>query len=185
MGILTRFVRMCKADMHGVMDQMEDKSLILKQHLRDMESELEDNRIELEQLKNDCDNFKKEHERYENEINALEKDVEIAISGQKDDIAKFLIKKLKSISGFKDELSLHIKDMNGKITDTQACFETRQRQFEELKIKSRVYFHNIAGRERENDKNCTQFDKTFISDEEVEIELLRRRENMKGERKDE
>ena len=40
MGIITRFIRVCKADIHGVMDQLEDKDLLLKQHLRDMEVEL-------------------------------------------------------------------------------------------------------------------------------------------------
>jgi phage shock protein A len=40
MGILTRIVRICKADIHGVMDHIEDQGLLLKQHLRDMEKAL-------------------------------------------------------------------------------------------------------------------------------------------------
>ena len=34
MGIMTRFMRLCKADMHGVIDRLEDKGLLLKQYLR-------------------------------------------------------------------------------------------------------------------------------------------------------
>ena len=41
MSILTRMIRLCKADIHGVMDEMENKELMLKQHLRDMEEALE------------------------------------------------------------------------------------------------------------------------------------------------
>ena len=33
MSIMTRFVRIFKADIHGVMDQLEDKGLLLKQYL--------------------------------------------------------------------------------------------------------------------------------------------------------
>ena len=40
MGIMTRMLRLCKADVHGVMDQLEDKGLLLKQYLREMETSL-------------------------------------------------------------------------------------------------------------------------------------------------
>jgi len=40
MGITTRLVRIFKADLHGVMDQLEDQGLLLKQHLRDMQAAL-------------------------------------------------------------------------------------------------------------------------------------------------
>ena len=36
MGIASRMVNIFKADIHGVMDQFEDRVLLLKQHLRDM-----------------------------------------------------------------------------------------------------------------------------------------------------
>jgi len=40
MAILTRIIQLFKADIHGVMDQLEDQGLLLKQHLRDMEESL-------------------------------------------------------------------------------------------------------------------------------------------------
>jgi phage shock protein A len=40
MAILTRIFRLFKADIHGIMDQIEDQGLLLKQHLRDMEESL-------------------------------------------------------------------------------------------------------------------------------------------------
>jgi hypothetical protein len=40
MAILARIIRLFKADIHGVMDQIEDQGLLLKQHLRDMEDSL-------------------------------------------------------------------------------------------------------------------------------------------------
>ena len=40
MGLANRMYRIWKADIHGIMDQMEDKGLLLRQHLREMEEEL-------------------------------------------------------------------------------------------------------------------------------------------------
>ena len=50
MGILSRVVRLCKADLHGVMDQMEDKELLLKQHLREMQAVMAGRQARLYQL---------------------------------------------------------------------------------------------------------------------------------------
>ena len=41
MSIATRFVRLWKADLHGVMESIEDKGLLLKQCLREMQDEVE------------------------------------------------------------------------------------------------------------------------------------------------
>ncbi|MBW1694925.1 MAG: PspA/IM30 family protein, partial [Deltaproteobacteria bacterium] len=50
MGVFTRIVRICKADIHGVMDQLEDQGLLLKQHLRDMEKALSQKEARLKKL---------------------------------------------------------------------------------------------------------------------------------------
>ena len=55
MGIMTRFTRLCKADLHGVLDQLEDKGLLLKQSLRDMESEIGRKETKLGQMTTERD----------------------------------------------------------------------------------------------------------------------------------
>ncbi|MBT8331851.1 MAG: hypothetical protein KJP06_05930, partial [Deltaproteobacteria bacterium] len=40
MALLTRLIRLFKADLHGVVDQIENQELLLKQHLRDMQTAL-------------------------------------------------------------------------------------------------------------------------------------------------
>ena len=42
MGLFSRITRLCRSDLHGVMDQLEDKNLLLKQYLREMEEALEE-----------------------------------------------------------------------------------------------------------------------------------------------
>jgi phage shock protein A len=48
MRILDRMGLMIRADAHGVMDQLEERSLLLKQHLREAELELDRKRARLE-----------------------------------------------------------------------------------------------------------------------------------------
>ena len=50
MGIMARVIRLCKADLHGVMDQLEDKDLLLKQHLREMQAAMAGRQARIDQL---------------------------------------------------------------------------------------------------------------------------------------
>ena len=79
MSIMTRLVRLCKADLHGVMDQLEDKELLLKQYLREMELALEENRENLRQLDQASNNIRTEIVTTQQEIDKLEQDVNLAI----------------------------------------------------------------------------------------------------------
>ena len=86
MGIMTRFVRIFKADIHGVMDQLEDKGLLLKQYLRDMEAALEQKKARLQKVNVSRNQVLRERDRYHREINKLEQDLEVALKRNKDNI---------------------------------------------------------------------------------------------------
>ena len=87
MGIMTRFVRLCKADVHGVMDQLEDKGLLLKQYLRDMEEELSQKEARLRKLVVSRDKLQQDYDKYSEECEKLDQDIESALKKDKDDIA--------------------------------------------------------------------------------------------------
>ena len=98
MAILTRIFRLFKADIHGVMDQIEDQGLLLKQHLRDMEESLVQKEAKLKQMCFARDQAQQDYEKGIKESNNLEQDLEVAIRKDRDDIARMLIKKLKPLT---------------------------------------------------------------------------------------
>ena len=63
MGIMTRIMRVWRADLHGVMDQLEDKGLLLKQYLREMEDSLQQKTARCEQLTEHCRQIRRDKER--------------------------------------------------------------------------------------------------------------------------
>jgi len=91
---MTRFVRIWKADVHGVMDQLEDKGLLLRQCLRDMEKDLEIKQEKLNRMKASLGQVRQELERHDRELAKHEQDLQVAIEKDRDDIARMLIKKI-------------------------------------------------------------------------------------------
>ena len=102
MAIITRFMRLCRADIHGVMDDLEDKELVLKQHLRDMEEEVNQKEARLNKMMTSRDHAQREYEKFTRETEKTDQDIAVAIEKEKDDIARVLIKKNKPIANHRE-----------------------------------------------------------------------------------
>ena len=182
MAIMTRFMRLCKADIHGVMDQLEDKGLVLKQCLRDMEQEIDRKEATLKKVVASREQAQREHEKYVQEGEKLEQDLSVAIEKNKDDIARLLIRKLKPLIYHRDELGRHVETLDLKINQFGECVEEQRLQFEQLQLQCAEYFQGI---EREEWKKAMsdvvpRSVSREPSEEEVELELLQRKEAVKG-----
>jgi phage shock protein A len=178
MGIMTRFVRIFKADIHGVMDQLEDKELLLKQYLRDMEAALAQKEARLRKMKTARNQARQEHDKYTLEIEKLEQDLSLTIKKDKDDIARLLIKKLKPLSRLHDDLQSHMDTLDQEIAGFKDCISKQRLQYDQLKNRSTEFLYRVEQNEWEKVHSiyspgsiCEEF-----SDEEIELELLQRKE---------
>ena len=182
MGMMTRFVRMWKADIHGVMDQLEDKELILKQSLRDMEEELERKKAGLRKMIASRDEFVRELDKKLHECDKLEQDLQIAVAKEKDDIARLLIKKVKPLKNHSESIQHHIEEMERDIDQYRRCIEEQRLQYEQFHLRADQYFHKAQRRQWENDVPSEFFQGSTAepTEEEIELELLRRKEAIQA-----
>jgi phage shock protein A len=182
MAILTRIFQQFKADIHGVMDQIEDQGLLLKQHLRDMEDSLAQKETQLKRIENARDQAQQEFQKGKKETDSLESDLEVAIKKDRDDIARMLIKKLKPLSRIQTERYNHIDLLNHEIAQFKENIEQQRLQYETLKQKATAYFHRTEKQGWQEPWAATpsDFNVHELSEEEIELELLQRKEAVKG-----
>lgn len=182
MAILTRMIRLFKADIHGVMDQIEDQGLLLKQHLRDMQASLVLKETQLKKMGLAMEQAQQEFKKGQKECDTLELDLEVAIKKEKDDIARMLIKKLKPLTHIQSERSNHIELLNRDFVEFKENIDQQRLQYEQLKQKATEYFHRIEKQNQENTWLSTPIDFRAhdLSAEEIELELLQRKEAIKG-----
>jgi len=180
MSIMTRFLKIFKADIHGVMDHLEDKSLLLKQHLREMEDALEKKSEILQRIITSRDLAVRERERHNIETEKLEKDITATIEKNKDDVARLLIKKEKTLKNHMENLCSHIETLGLEITIMKDSIEKQSIEYDELMLKSREYFHRTEQKQWE--KNLSEIIPFKIygepTEEEIEFDLVMRKENI-------
>lgn len=178
MGVFSRIFRLCKADLHGVMDQLEDKSLLLKQYLREMEESLKYKEARMEQIDGNCRQIRRELEQRDKEAQKLELDLELAVGKEKDEIARMLIRKRRTLQGGSDQLQRQLEILMEEKNAIEETVHKQRLQYDQLKIKTAAFCRQAEQRRYEDP--AANVDAAFAwqapSDEEIELELLQRKE---------
>ncbi len=168
MKILDRLTVLLKADAHGVLEQLEERSLLAKQHLREAELELSRKRVRCEALVEEARRMGDEAQRLERECTSLDEDVALALEGNKEELARFSIRRMLPKRRAVKELLRRIALASEERDRLQGHLESQQVEFEVLEQRVRT----LVATERAGDANQ---EASSVADEEVELELLRRR----------
>lgn len=180
MGIMTRMLRLCKADVHGVMDQLEDKGLLLKQYLREMETSLRHKEHLIGSLTRRHVRLTGQVDRHGEEIEKLERDLTLALKKEKDEIARMLISRRRALETACSHLKRQIETIAREKSQLVGTLADQQLQYETLKARADTYCRRSADRLLETSSHHhagPPYSDPPI-DEEIELELLERKEAL-------
>ena len=174
--LLGRFATLLKADAHGVLESLEERSLLLKQYVREAEIELNQKRARLEALRQEEQRLREEVGRRDEEVRALDEDVRLALRGEKDDLARFAIRRLlprrSAVTALRAALEERVRQAGAlaeRLQDQEAQFEA---------LRTRVRAELARGAEAVDLPGWMA--EPVVADEEVELELMRRRRATEG-----
>ncbi len=180
MSVLSRIIRLFKADIHGVMDQLEDKELLVKQYLREMETSLQNKEMMLRQLAEDIGIHASKQADTLKEIDKLEEDLGLAVRKDKDDIAKMLIRKQRALKIIHQNLEKQRVGFDEKKEKLSSQLGEQRLKYESLKAKATAFCHRPGNSFDHTDTVNNGSDGcSIIDDNEVELELIRRKELLK------
>ena len=182
MAIIARIVNIFKADIHGVMDQLEDRGLLLKQHLRDMEAALNRKEAKLRKMTALHSQGRKDLAGYRQQWEALEHDLTVAVRKNKDDIARMLIRKMKPLEKLSDELTRHLKALDREMISFKNHLQRQRLRYEQLKYRSTEYLHKTQMQHWDKEVIDPVSDEGYEgpADQEIELELLKRKEALEA-----
>lgn len=169
--LIDRMTRLVAADAHGLVESLEDRALLLKQHLREAELALQHKRARCEALAEEERSLADTAHRLEEALRGADEDARLALAEDRDDLARFAIRKwipkrreLAALQARMGELSEERRQLEEKRRE-------QERQLEEL--RARVRAHLAAPHCAQRD--VPAFGDAGVADEEVEMELLRRK----------
>ncbi|MBW2230067.1 MAG: PspA/IM30 family protein [Deltaproteobacteria bacterium] len=170
MRIIERLGLLVRADAHGVMDQLEERSLLVKQHLREAELELGRKRVQLEALDEEARRLADAMRIGERDVEKLDHDVELALGEGEEELARFAVRRLLPRRATLGALHERIAELAAARERLGERLQEQERELDDLRVRARA---RLAELERADEVD-TRSERT-VADEEVDLELLRRR----------
>jgi phage shock protein A len=174
--LFDRIATLVRADAHGMVESLEDRSLLLKQYVREAEIDLYRKRAELEALRDEEKRLREAQARREEEARALDEDVTLALAGGKDDLARFAIRRLLPRRSEAKAAAARLHELGERSRTIAERLAEQEGQFESLRARVRAEL----ARESELGPSCGWQGEPIVADEEVELELMRRRRPAEG-----
>ena len=173
MHFLQRFVHLARADAHGVLDSLEDRGLLLRQCLREAELEVARKRGRRDELGAALEIVTRQHEQATARSLQLDEDVKLALGRGEEELARFAIRKLIALRKQRERLDEKLRAHREEREKLVAKLEEQEHELEALRDRVRQAVAEVRASER--DAQDPEANTGSVQDEEIELELLRRR----------
>ena len=168
-GVFERLGLLVRADAHGVIESLEERSLLAKQLLREAELEVARKRARSESIERELARLAAEQVRSQSELAALDADVDLALSRAEEDLARFAARKL-----------LHERRRAAACAARVAALGRERAELVERLVRQEAELGELRERVRARlQEDAAQGDEGAclapVGEHDVSLELLRRR----------
>ncbi len=177
MALITRVSRLFRADLHAVLDRIEEPDVLLKQAVREMEEELARGEQRRRVLRHEQDELQKRECDLDRSLAEISEQLDVCFESGKDDLARPLIKrKLESerlhrvLVGKSESLQETVADLNAHLKQNRAHMESMRQKLELLVADDAPLYP-------EENWNVPE---VSVRDEDVEVAFLREKQKRSG-----
>ncbi len=180
MTLITRLTRLVKADLHGILDNLEEPQEVVKQAVRDMEEDIATHERRLEELHAVLQRLDREAQETTTAMQEIEPQIDLCFAAKNEPLARNLLRKrlemarrAKAIARAQDEVRAQSDELATRIA-------THKAQLASVVQKLRVY-EETRPRQPWASSLCTPFqDGSAITDDEVEVAFLEEQRRRRG-----
>lgn len=167
MDLLNRLRFSVSADAHGLIDALEDRNLLLKQHLRDAERALDQKRAEHARLEAEASRLGDELAHVVAEAARHDADAELAIREGRDELARKALARALPLGQLARRLHARSAQNARERSELAARLESQTSAFMAMRSRVETALASAPG----SSTLCEQ----PVTDDQVELELLRRK----------
>ncbi len=131
MGILKRVTRLVQADMHGLLDVLEDPREILKQSMREMEEELVKQEAEQRLLMERERAAEKQQKEGERQLLSIAGEIKLCLEAKNEALAKAAVRRkletersLARLSAIQDSLKRQREEHARRLQEARGCYDS-------------------------------------------------------------
>jgi phage shock protein A len=174
MALINRLARLVTADMHAVLDRIEEPESLLKQAVREMEEELAAGEQRLRHLRRDRDRMKTHREELEQTLAQLEEELDSCFAAGEDTLARAVIRhKLEGEQAYQSIVKRGA-DIDQHLSQCEAALNEHRIRLDSMRQKSELLAEDTSA--GDGFRACDGNERSSLRDEDVEVAFLREKQ---------
>jgi phage shock protein A len=169
MTLIHRVARLFTADLHAVLDRLEEPEALLKQAIRDMEELIVENEQRVLLLEHEEAELGRRSAAIAEALAGIDRELDLCLSRSEDVLARSLVRRKLEAERSVRALCTRREDVARSLIDARALLDEERRELDSVRQKAELV---VPVREGAAPFGMDQ----PISNEDVEIALLRERE---------
>ncbi len=177
MTLINRVSRLFRADLHAVLDRVEEPDLLLRQAVREMEDDLAADRRRLAGLAEGRRALDARLAELEAQVSRVAEELDICFAAGKDDLARALIKRRLEAARLRDFLRAKRADLERQTAGLESRIGENAARLEAMRQKAEL----LASRDPSEPPDVSwSAPDCRVRDEDVEVAFLRERQRRAG-----
>ena len=168
MSILTRISRLFKADIHGILDNLEQPEIILQQSVRDMQSEINKAEMTISELEKQQDKLEQKHQNLSTSIEELQEQLQFCLRENNESLAKSVIRKKLQADISLKELSRQLANISDAKKLTIEETGERKEKLQAIRDKLAIFTEKIEFNECPSSTSLNN----SITQDDIELAFL-------------
>ena len=169
MTFLSRIGRLLRADVHALLDQLEEPKLILDQAMRDMDEALQHERRSLTDARARLARLEERHTALSHHLARTREELDTCLASESLDLARELIRKRLQLDREAENLRADIDSARASVVQKEAQVVRNAERLAQMQLRRE--------RAASSDNAC---DHAVITDADVEIALLQARQERES-----
>jgi len=185
MALIQRFTRLFKADLHGVLDRLEEPEILLRQALREMEEELESAGQAIKRLSRERDAVALRQQELSSSRAGAEQELDLCFEAQNEPLARKLLRRRLEADKLSQHLARKQEELERELRERQAHLEQSRSHYDSVRQKADLLTEEDQVSSTLEDGDTLWRSRDFsVREEEVDIALLKERQRRAEHRSD-
>ena len=174
MALITRVSRLFRADLHAVLDRIEEPDVLLKQAVREMEEELNRDEQHIKVLNRERGQLVARERDIEQSLDEIEEELDVCFASGKDDLARTLVRRKLEAQRFRKHLLRKRETLQDTLASLQQRFDENRSQLESMRQKAELLTEDS---DTDHPEDAWTTPDISVREEDVEVAFLREKQN--------
>ena len=180
MTLITRITRLFKADLHGILDGLEEPEEVIKQAIRDMEEDIAAQEHRLEELRTNMQRLAREAQETKATMQEIESQIDVCFAAENESLARNLIRKRLEVARRAKGIARAQEETQAQSDEQAARIATHKAQLASVVQKLRTYEATQPRPPWASSPCVTLQGSSVITDDEVEVAFLEEKRRRSG-----